>query len=511
MSNLPAIDSQRKSLASIALVQGPQLSGLSAEDVLNNAGHSVLVMDSFGAYCEAHESTRFDAVVVDLRSQEATQLKILREIAQSQGVPPVIALFNRESVGLKQGLSFCEAAECLAEPLLELQLKAAVGRAVLRNAKRQQLHVHKVVGAPRGTGTSLIGRSPSYVAAVNLAKRVAATNANVLITGESGTGKELFARFIHENSKVHHGPFLAINCSAIPEALLESELFGHAKGSFTGAAERKIGLFEAANGGTVFLDEIGDLALALQAKILRVLQERKIKRVGETTERDVVVRIVSATHKNLVEAIQAGTFREDLYFRLNVIPIEIPPLRDRSEDISVLVDWFLVKFSKIHSRLPKKLSLAALELITGHTWPGNVRELENVIERAVILSDHTELQPQDLMLQCSDSNDVQRDSDTVNDESSNANADLIATGAEPGPNVEPDKHTFLVSCLHGLQPLGDVVRKYIQFAVHENQGAKDRTAKDLGMDRKTLYKKLLEADGPGSVELRLHKSNELDS
>ena len=217
---------------------------------------------------------------------------------------------------------------------------------------------------------------------------MAPSTANVFITGESGSGKEVIARMIHNLSPRKDKAFIALNCSAIPESLLESELFGHAKGSFTGASDKKIGLFEEASGGTLFLDEIGDLSLPLQAKLLRVLQERKIKRIGENQMRAIDVRILSATHKDLRKEIAEKNFREDLFFRLNVIPIQIPPLRERKEDIVPLAEYFLRKFTLLNgSTNIKGFSKDALEWLLHQVWPGNVRELENVIERAVVLDD----------------------------------------------------------------------------------------------------------------------------
>ena len=238
-----------------------------------------------------------------------------------------------------------------------------------------------------GKEINIIGKSLPMRQLFELIQRVAKVNSNVLIEGESGTGKELVAREIHRLSSRSSKPFVAINCSAIPNQLLESELFGHVKGSFTGAINDKKGLFEEADGGTLFLDEIGDMDFELQAKILRAIQEKRIKRVGGSQEKEFDVRIVCATHKNLKDEVKKGTFREDLYFRLSVIPVEIPPLRKRVEDIPLLINYFLKKASAENDLPLKQLEPMVLQELLDRDWEGNVRELENTIERLVVLSD----------------------------------------------------------------------------------------------------------------------------
>ncbi len=245
----------------------------------------------------------------------------------------------------------------------------------------------------------LIGRSKTWKATLDLVMRVVDTDASVLITGESGTGKELIARAIHFSGRRKDKPFMAVNCSAIPEQLLESELFGYKKGAFTGASADKIGLIEYANGGTLFLDEVGDLPASLQAKLLRVIQEREIRRVGDVQDRKVDVRIVTATNRDLDVEIKEGKFRDDLYFRLNVISIPLAPLRERKEDIPLLARYFMEKASTAHKRLVKNITAEAMEKLLKHPWHGNARELQNVMERAVVLSRGEEITEEDLHLQ----------------------------------------------------------------------------------------------------------------
>jgi len=244
----------------------------------------------------------------------------------------------------------------------------------------------------------IIGRSKAWKSALDLVQRVMDTDVSVLVTGESGTGKELIARAIHNQGARAGGPFIAINCSAIPEALLESELFGYKKGAFTGAAYDKKGLMEYAENGTLFLDEVGDLPGSLQAKLLRVLQDKEIRRLGDSEVKHVDMRVISATNKDLREETKAGRFREDLYFRLNIVEIHLPPLRERLEDLSALTDYFMKKANETHGRNVKRISPPATARLLRHPWHGNVRELQNVIERAVVLTRGEELTEEDLRL-----------------------------------------------------------------------------------------------------------------
>ena len=301
----------------------------------------------------------------------------------------------------------------------------------------------------------IIGKSSGMREVFDLIKRVAPANANILINGESGTGKERVARAIHDQGPRRSKRFVAINCTAIPESLLESELFGHAKGSFTGASGRKRGLFEEADGGTIFLDEIGDMTQALQAKLLRVIQERKIRAVGDTTDRDIDVRLIAATHKDLKQAIRNGGFREDLYYRLAVIPIVIPPLRHRREDIPLLANHFLRKYSEENKATVGGFSKDAMSKLLALPWEGNVRELENIIERAVVLAKGPFIEATDLPV-----------------------------------TSEGDVESFFASTQSGALPtLEDIEKRYIGFVLEKTGGKKEKAALILGCNRRTLYRK----------------------
>ncbi len=359
----------------------------------------------------------------------------------------------------------------IVKPIHLLQLQVAVEK--VRYIKSESSSEHKPVQSVstdfKNKKNKIIGINPHFLKALEIAQRVATCSANIFICGESGTGKEVFAKYIHNHGKCPDGPFVAINCSAIPENLLESELFGHAKGSFTGAIDKKVGLFEEAQNGTLFLDEIGDLTVSLQSKLLRVLQERKIKRVGENQYRPINCRIISATHKDLTLEVNEGRFREDLFFRLNVIPIRIPPLRDRPEDLVPLAEFFLKKYAAENNSIATSFSPEAVKFICDNPWRGNVRELENSVERAVILC---------LTPQISIDNFMPSTSHLIN------KTDTTKQLA----NVNPSD--FSIHVANELPTLNYVVNKYIEYAVSKNDGARDKTAKEIGIDRKTLYKRM---------------------
>ncbi|KYG64939.1 NtrC family transcriptional regulator [Bdellovibrio bacteriovorus] len=325
-----------------------------------------------------------------------------------------------------------------------------------------------------GNEDRIIAHSPHFISILEKARKVAASSANVLITGESGTGKELIARYIHEKSARDKEKFIPINCSAIPEHLLEAELFGHSKGAFTGASSSKPGLFEEAHGGTLFLDEIGDMDLHLQSKLLRVIQEKKVKRVGENHYRPLDIRILAATHNDLNSDVQNKKFREDLFFRLNVVPLEIPPLRERTEDIQPLAQYFLQKYSARHHSHELRFGPEVFDFLRAQAWVGNVRELENSIERAVVLCDEPEISVDHIQ------------------GGSRKNA-LMMTGWSSLFDRVREKEGRLLS-------LEEFSRHYIEYALHVNKGAREKTAKDLGIDRKTLYRRTQSTDSTELVD-----------
>ncbi len=415
-----------------------------------------------------------DVILTDLNLPNMSGIEFTTRMKALGLNTPIILMTAQKGSEIAVQAIEAGAYDFIVKPIHFPQLLVSVERAIHFSRIHRENQVLKVAVKQKANlaADGIIGRSPGFLKALDLAKRVSDSAASVFIHGESGTGKEVIAKAIHALGKRSKEPFVAINCSAIPENLLESELFGYAKGAFTGASDKKIGLFEEAEGGTLFLDEIGDMSLPLQAKLLRVLQERQIKRIGENQMRPINVRVVSATHKDLPAEVMAGRFREDLFFRLNVIPITIPPLRDRVEDIVPLADFFLAKFAALNVSSAEGFTKPALEKLLSYNWRGNVRELENKVERAVVLSSSRLIDVIDLF-----------DGDVILNANPTklASVQVVTDGMPLGPEGR-------------LLKLEELTISYIRFALEKNLGAKDRTAQALGIDRKTLYKKLRELD-----------------
>lgn len=414
-----------------------------------------------------------DVIISDLRLPQMSGVELTLALIEKGVTTPIIIMTAYRSAETALEAIDAGAYDFVVKPLHFPQLQVSVERA-LHHKKIQEENqaLRTIVSGADGGLSGIIGRSPKFLRAMDLAKRVANSKANILISGESGSGKEVVAKAIHQMGSRKKGPFVAINCSAIPENLLEAELFGYVKGAFTGAAEKRMGLFEEANGGTLFLDEIGDLPMALQAKLLRVIQDRKIKRLGENQSRPIDVRILAATHKNLRVEVNEGRFREDLFFRLNVIPIMLPPLRERKEDIVPLSEFFLKKHCALNRIPVKQFTKEAIEYLIRSPWKGNVRELENLIERSVVLSRDAQI----------DVSDLSFEDQWLPSEVSDGEAGMSQTGGSF--SVTDEK----------ILSLDELINKYIVFALNRNQGAKDRTAKELGVDRKTLYRRVREME-----------------
>lgn len=400
-----------------------------------------------------------DAVLTDIRMPDVTGVDVLAAVRERYPACPVILMTAQATLQSAVQAVNAGAFYYVQKPFRNDELVAIVRRAVehrrLRvenTALRQEMRRRD-----RTAGVEAIGRSRAWQDALRLAEVVAPTDSTVLITGESGTGKEVIARYLHELSGRREQPFMSINCGALPESLLESELFGHVKGSFTGAVKDKTGLFAAASGGTFFLDEIGETTAATQVKLLRVLQQREVIPVGATEAVPINARVVAATNRDLEEEIKRGSFRGDLFYRLNVISLHLPPLRQRIEDVPILAEHFLARVA--HQRGDagaKRLSDAALDALQSYAWPGNVRELENALERAAILS----------------------------------TSDTIDVSALPARIVERRAEPLVAERAPTTPTLEAIERAYIAWVLRNESGNKSRTAEVLGIDPSTLYRKL---------------------
>ncbi len=347
---------------------------------------------------ENAEEDDFGLVFVDMKLPDRPGITVLREIKRRQPNLPVVIMTGFASKETAVEAMRLGAYDYLAKPFNVADVSLIARRALERNRLIDDNRYLRDELRARYNFDNIVGSSENVQAAYILAAKVATQNATVLITGESGTGKEMLARTIHYQSNRADRPFVKVNCAALPEHLLEDELFGHEKGAFTDAVSQRIGRFEWAHTGTIFLDEIGEIALPVQVKLLRVLQEREFERIGSSKTIKVDVRILAATNKDLKQAINDGSFREDLYYRLNVVPIELPPLRERREDIARLVDHFIRKYGEETGRDNLKVSSAALHMLESQQWRGNIRELENCIERAVILAEDEHIEPRHLLL-----------------------------------------------------------------------------------------------------------------
>ncbi len=364
--------------------------------ILQGEGYAVSEASTVREALTLLDRQEFDLILTDLKMPGQSGLELLAQVMTDDPQQCVIMMTAHGTVdsavsAMKQG-----AFDYLEKPLERENLLLTLRRAFERITLLRENRVLQKRVAEIQRISSIIGDHPKMKEVYRIVTKIAPTTSTVLIYGESGTGKELVARAIHDRSPRTAMPFMAINCAAIPETLIESELFGHEKGSFTGANAREIGILEAADGGTVFLDEIGEMNVAMQAKLLRAIQEREIRRVGGKGNIPLDVRIISATNRDLEQEIRKGTFREDLFYRLNVIRINLPPLRERGSDIATLAAFFVAKYREVTGITVEGLSKPALKLLLNYTWPGNVRQLESVIERAVLMTEGTIIQPEDL-------------------------------------------------------------------------------------------------------------------
>ncbi len=424
--------------------------------LINGWGYAATGADDGAKAVALAKEKPFDLILMDVRMAVMGGIEALKEIKAYNSAIPVLIMTAYSNVESAVEAIKAGAYDYLTKPLdfdvLRLTMERALEHVSLK-AENRQLRERLVSSFdPR----SIIGRSPAMRRLMEMVAMVAPSEATVLVTGESGTGKELIARAIHANSSRRSGPLVAVNCAALSETLLESELFGHEKGAFSGADKRREGRFMQADKGTIFLDEIGETSAAMQAKLLRAIQEREIQRVGSDRTSRVDVRIVAATNRDLKAEVEAGRFREDLYYRLNVMTLAVPPLRDRAEDIPLLAMHFLRKFAEANRKTAKGFTPQAMDLLLKHDWPGNVRELENAVERAVVLMPGDFVTERELPLGVVQAYAPQE--------------------LEPGPAA--------------IQPLEAVEREAILAALEVTGGNKTEAAKQLGITRKTLLAKL---------------------
>lgn len=367
-------------MSQVLIVDDEEQMLLAMETVLLGLGHQVVKARDGREALESLEKIKPALVISDMRMPEMTGLELLAKIHQKDPQMPVVMITAYGTITQAVEAMHAGAFDFITKPFSAEDLERVTNR-VLRPIKRPA--TPKLSAAERSNAVAIVTNDPTFMRLIDVATTIAQSSASVLVQGESGTGKELVARLIHEASGRAGGPFVAVNCAALPGNLLESELFGHEKGAFTGAVGTKIGKFELANGGTILLDEISEMEPVLQAKLLRVLQEREVDRVGGAKPISIDVRVVATTNRDIRQSVAKGEFREDLFYRLNVIPLYMPPLRERKNDLKLLVEHFIRKFTQ---SAPKKVTPELISALETYPWPGNIRELQNACERAVLLS-----------------------------------------------------------------------------------------------------------------------------
>jgi two-component system nitrogen regulation response regulator NtrX len=427
----------------------------SLQGILEDEGYRVDTVESAESALARISAGRYDLILLDIWLPNMDGITALARIRERDPDAAVVMISGHGTIETAVRAIQLGAYNFVEKPLSLDKTVIAVGNALRQRRLEQE---NRILRARVESKQVLIGESPAMRELRKQISTAAPTHGRVLIFGENGTGKELVARSIHAQSLRKNGPFVEVNCAAIPEELIESELFGHVKGAFTGAVATRKGKFEAADGGTLFLDEVGDMSLKTQAKVLRALQEQKVVAVGSAEGVSVDCRIIAATNKDLEREIAAGNFRDDLFFRLNVIPFHMPPLRERKEDIPALVEHFIEDICAEYGKRPKKASPEALELLMAYPWPGNVRELKNVIERLVIMGASDEIATKDLPPQ-------------------------VRKGREEGAEVLGD-FPSLASAREAYE------KQYILKKLRDNEGNVSKTAESLQIERSHLYRKM---------------------
>lgn len=475
-------------MATILCVDDEPSVGVVVEHALTKIGHSAVLASNVEEAMKAVARQSFDLVITDYRMPNATGLDLIAQLEKEGYQLPVIIMTGYSSIehavmSLRSG-----AIDYLTKPIRAETLRIAVNQALeVTRLRRENETFRQEISSLRGR-RQILGESAAIRRVLEVVGTVAPTKATVLLQGESGTGKELIARAIHDQSPRRDGPFITMNCAAMPEGLVESALFGHEKGAFTGATARTQGAFERANGGTLLLDEISEMRLDLQAKLLRVIQEQEFERVGGQQSIRVDVRLVATTNRDLKAEANAGRFRQDLFYRLNVVPIHIPPLRDRTEDIAVLVHHFASRAAQQLGIEIQGIAIEAIDMLQQRPWPGNIRELANVVERAVILSRGGVLRPEAFVEDhFAAGGPPSLPVATSNPPSPSGEARVSGTGA--GANPTP---ASAIPAPSGDQvfDLSELERVTIQRALVATGGNRTRAAKLLGISERTLRNKL---------------------
>jgi DNA-binding NtrC family response regulator len=446
-----------KSYRILVVDDDPEMCGY-LSDALKGEEFSVITMNNSLEASKILKKEEFDILITDLKMKGLKGLDLLEETKQVSPLTPVIIITAFGTIASAIQAMKMGAYDYITKPFQMDELVLTLKKALENRLLKKEVARLKKEMESRYHFHSLIGKSPSMRKIYDLIERISDTSSNVLITGESGTGKELVAKAIHYNGTRKESPFVAVNCPAIPETLLESELFGYKKGAFTDAKLDKKGLIFEANGGTLFLDEITEMPLTLQAKLLRVIEEREVRPLGDTNAYRIDIRCVSASNRDMESLIQRGEFREDLYYRLKVIDIELPPLRNRREDIPLLAQHFIKKFSHELKKNISGVSEVTFKHLLNYSWPGNVRELENVIQRAITLTQHQTILPEDL----------------------------------PNTVMQEKEENLIEKGLRETYTVDQLEREYIKRVLLEVGGNKSKAAEILGLDRKTLYRKLQE-------------------
>jgi DNA-binding NtrC family response regulator len=429
-------------------------------DVLKEEGFSVLTMNESLEALKVLKKEEFDIIITDLKMKGLKGLDLLEQANKAAALTPVIIITAFGTIESAKKALKMGAYDYITKPFEMDEIILTVKKALENRLLKKEVFRLKKEMESRYDFHHIIGRSASMQQVYDLIEKISDSSSNVLITGESGTGKELVAKALHYSGIRKEGPFIAVNCAAIPETLLESELFGYKKGAFTDARTDKKGLISEAQEGTLFLDEITEMPPKLQAKLLRVIEAREVRPLGDTNSYPVDVRVISTTNRNIPSAIQEGHFREDLYYRLKVIDIELPPLRERKEDLPLLVHHFIGKFGQGQKKSISGISEDALRILLNHPWPGNVRELENVIQRAIALSQHDVILPEDF----------------------------------PPSLVEKTEENLIEKAFQEKYTMDQLEKEYIRRVLTEVGGNKSKAAEILGFDRKTLYRKLEQID-----------------